>query len=311
MTGSDKKITFAQKLKGHFILARPQQLLWLDIFASLGFFAVLAQKAPNLHYIWFVLCAIIADAGACTINDVGDYDSDKLSTEKSRSKRPLVTGVVSRKAAVNQALILYAIGLVIAFYLDLYVFILAFLLVLISWQYSMPPLKLDGRPIFSNLFWIGFGFLYYFALVAYLVRYEGLTTQNIYNGLYFLLTLFMFMGIAETLAKDLRDMENDRESGIKNTTPAVYGHKSSALVAAVFSAFVLTFWAIPYFTVFETQLILRILILALVVTWTIVCTKLCMAIYREYTKSNARKLHLGFILTFTILLTISFIAGVT
>lgn len=309
MKKAKKKFTMGQKLKGHFLLTRPIQLVWLDIFASLAFYAVLAQHSPNAHFIIFIICAMITDAGACTFNDLGDLGSDKLSAEPSRKLRPLSTGVVSKKTARNQGIVLYAIGLAIAFYLDLYVFIAALLLVLMSHQYAMKPLKMDGRPIISQLFWVAFGFLYFFAVAAYLVRYDNLAIENIYNGLYFLLTMILFAGVAETLAKDLRDLENDRLGG-KITTPAYYGHRPAAVGSFVFSIVGTIFWAIPYFTVFETPLIFMILIVVVVVLWNVLCFKLCWSIYKKYTKARARELHLGFILTLTCILALTFFVGV-
>ncbi len=310
LTEDAEKIKFGQKLKGHFILTRPQQLIWLDVFASLGFYVIIAQHAPQAHFVLFILCAIIADAGACTLNDLGDLNSDCMSDEASRMKRPLCTGVVSKRAARNQAVILYSIGLAIALYLDIFIFIAAGLLILLSYQYSMNPLKMDGRPIISQMFWIGFGLLYYFAIVAYLVRYDSIPIENIYHGLYFLMALILFMAIAETLAKDLRDLENDKASG-KNTTPVHFGHRPAAMVSLVFSAAGMVFWSIPYFTVYDTMIVLQILIIALVMGWNALCAHLCISLYKEYSKSKSKLLHKGFILTFTIILTLSFVAGVT
>ncbi|UCE37989.1 MAG: UbiA prenyltransferase family protein [Thermoplasmata archaeon] len=304
-----KKFTLGQKLKGHFILTRPQQLVWLDVFASMGFYAIIAQHAPNPHFILFIMTAVIADAGACTMNDLGDFNSDCRSSEASRKKRPLCTGVVSKKAARNQAIILYSIGLILAFYLDILIFLSAFLLILLSYQYAMKPLKMDGRPIISQLFWVGFGLLYYFAIAAYLIRYENIALVNVFNGLYFLIALMLFMAIAETLAKDLRDLENDKAGG-KNTTPVRFGPKAAAATSFAFSFPGLVIWAIPYFSVYQTHIILQILILTVVFVWNFICFNLCRSIYKRYTKAKARKLHKGYILTFTIVLTLSFIAGV-
>lgn len=310
LTEDNKKITFGQKLKGHFILTRPQQLIWLDVFGLMAFYALLARHVPRPHYLLFILCAVISDAGACTINDLGDFESDRLSHEPSRKLRPLVTGLVSKRAALIQGLVLYCIGLAIALYLDIYIFIAAFLLILLSHQYAMKPLKMDGRPIISQLFWVGFGFLYFFAVTAYLIKYENIPVENVYNGLYFLMTMILFAAVAETLAKDLRDLENDRASG-KNTTPSHYGHKPSAVTSFSFSIAGMIFWAIPYFTVYDTQIILQILIVTLVIVWNFLCFRLCSSIYKEYSKATARKLHKGFILTLTCIMTLTFLAGIT
>jgi 4-hydroxybenzoate polyprenyltransferase len=170
----EKEFTLGQRLWGHFILTRPQQLIWLDVFASLAFFAIVVRGVPTLHFFLFVGCAVICDAGACTINDVGDVESDCKSKETSRCKRPLCIGSVTKKAAMSQGLFLYAIGLMIAFFLDFYMFLAVLALVFISYEYSMKPLKLDAKPVYSQAFWISFALLDYAALVLYLTRYVRL-----------------------------------------------------------------------------------------------------------------------------------------
>jgi 4-hydroxybenzoate polyprenyltransferase len=305
----EKKFSLAQKLWGHFILTRPQQLIWLDVFGAMSFYVIVTRHIPYLHYLLFVLCAVICDAGACTLNDVGDIASDKKSLESSRNKRPLVIGSVSKKAAQIQGFSLYLIGLAIALFLDFYVFIFALTLVILSYQYSMKPLKMDAKPIISQVFWVSFGFLYYFAAVAYLRRYENVPLNNIYYGLYFLGAMIMFLAIAETLAKDLRDLENDRLGG-KNTTPSYFGPRPAVAASFTFSVFGSIFWVIPYFSVYDTHIILQALVILLVVIWNGLCLILCRSIYRKYTKSKARKLHKGYILTFTMIMTLSFLGGI-
>lgn len=305
----ENNITFGQKLKGHFLLTRPAQLIWLDIFVSLAIYAVIAQHVPTWHYLLFMACAIVADAGASTLNDLGDLKSDSLSTEGSRSLRPLPIGIVTKEAARNQGIILFIIGLAIALYLDFYVFLFALILVIISYQYSMNPLKLDARPIVSQLFWISFGFLYYFAVAAYIRKYDDLSMENLYNGLYFLIAILLFIAVGETLAKDLRDLENDRKGG-KNTTPVIYGPKRAVAVSFLFSFTGLLFWVIPFFTVLDTPLFFQILVLLIIVFWNITCFILARAIFIEYSKERARELHLGFILIFTSVLTITYFTAV-
>jgi 4-hydroxybenzoate polyprenyltransferase len=204
---------------------------------------------------------------------------------------------------------LYAIGLAIALYLDIYVFLFALALVLISHQYSMYPLKMDAKPVVSQVFWASFGFLYYFAVIAYLLRYGGITGTNFVNGLYFLGAMILFLGVGETLAKDLRDLENDRAGG-KSTTSSYFGAKAAVSASFLFSIVGSIFWMVPYFTVYKTPFVLQVLVLVLVYLWNAVCLKLCISIYKDYTKSSARKLHKGFILTFTLIMTLSFIGGI-
>ena len=303
------KVPIGKKIVGYFLLTRPAQLIWLDVFVSLAIYAILARHVPTLHYLLFIACAIIADAGASTINDLGDLESDRISTEDSRRRRPLPMGIATRKGAYRQAIILFIIGLGIALYLSLFVFLFAFILVLISYQYSMGPWKLNGRPVISNLFWVSFAFLYYFAVAMYLVKYDGLLMENFYEGLYFLMSMVFFVTLGETLAKDLRDLENDRDSG-RNTTPVYFGSRPTAAASFGFSVVGTITWAVGVLTVFDPHPFLQILVMVIVIIWNVICFYLCWSIFLKYNKKHAVALHRGFILTFTIILASTYFMAV-
>lgn len=302
--------TVLQRIWGHFLLIRPIQLIWLDIFVGLAAFAIVVRDYPSLHFILFILCSFLADAGACTLNDIGDVDSDRISTESSRSKRPMCTGAVGKKAAWIQTIVLYSAGLALALYLDIYVFIFALALVIISVQYSMRPLKMDGRPIVSTLFWVTFAILYFCAACAYFIRYENVPMENIYDALYFLAVMVLFLTIGETLAKDLRDIDNDRDAG-KRTTTVFLGVKRSAIGSFIFSTVGLSLWVFPHFFIYNTPLFLQIMIAGVWLMWTGTSLFLCISLFKGYSKERARELHLGFLLTLTCVLALTFFSGVS
>lgn len=301
---------FLNAVKGHFMLMRPVQLIWLDVFLGFATYAVIVQQVPTWHFLLLILCSLLSDAGACTLNDIGDVTSDRLSTESSRKDRPMVTGTVGKRAAMVQAILLYSAGLLLALYLGGYVFIFALALVIISHQYSMGPLKMNGRPIISQLFWVGFALLYYSAASAYMIKYESVPWENILNGLYFLAVMVLFVGLAETLAKDLRDLDNDRDSG-KKTTSVFIGPAKAAAVSFGLSTVGISLWAYPYFNVYDTPWHLRIPILVVVLSWIGISLFLCGSIFKEYTKSRARQLHIGYLLTLTAILTLTYLGGVS
>lgn len=274
-------------------------------FAS---FAVIARHHPDLHFLLFILCSLLADAGACTLNDVGDIDSDRLSTESSRKGRPLVIGTVTRKAALIQGFILFGLGLGLALYLGPFIFLFALSLVVISHQYSMKPLKMNGRPFISQLFWVGFAVIYYGAVSAYLIKYQDAPMGNVIDGLYFLAVMVLFLAIAETLAKDLRDLDNDRDSG-KLTTTVRIGPKVSAISSFLLSTLGISLWAIPFFTIYDHTLTLRLSVLVLVIGWTLISLILCGSISKKYTKRRARQLHLGYLITLSFILLVTYIGG--
>lgn len=307
----DQRLGRALRLiRGHFMLMRPVQLLWFDIFIGLSAFTVLTKEMPGAHFLLFILTSLFADAAACTINDYGDVNSDSISTEGSRKLRPLCTGLVDKRAAKVQAYVLFGLSLVLAFTLDIYLFFFALALVLLSHQYSMRPLKMNGRPFISQLFWVMFAVLYYGAISSYLMRYEGISWTDVMNGLYFLAVLVLFMGIAETLAKDLRDLENDGASG-KRTTSVHVGNRVASAASFVFSMVGISLWAYPFLFVHDTHLVLKGLMFLVYLSWTAASLFLCISLYKGYTKSRARELHVSYLLTLTSILAITFVAGVS
>ncbi len=287
---------------------RPIQLLWLDVFVGFASFSVLVRGVPTTHFLLFILCSLLSDAGACTLNDIGDVDSDRLSSESSRTDRPMVKGTVGKRAAKIQAYVLFSMGLLLALYLDIYVFIFAFSLVILSHQYSMKPLKMNGRPFISQIFWVAFAVLYYCAVSAYLLHYENIPFENIINGLYFLSVMVLFLAIAETLAKDLRDIDNDRDSG-KRTTTVFIGPGRSAMISFCISTLGIVLWAYPYFKVYDPGIFLLVPISFIVVSWIGVSLFLCVSIAKDYSKKRARQLHLGYLLTLTCVLLLTYIEG--
>jgi 4-hydroxybenzoate polyprenyltransferase len=297
------------RIRAHFTLMRPVQLVWFDIFIGLAAFAVLTQQLPEPHFLLFILCSLFTDAGACTLNDIGDIRSDRISIEWSRKGRPLCRGTASMKAARAQAVIFFALGLMLAIYLDIYLFLFALGLVIMSHQYSMGPLKMNGKPYVSQLFWVIFAFLYYGAVSAYVMHYNDVTWQGIIDGLPFLAVLVIFVGIAETLAKDLRDLDNDRDSG-KITTPVRIGARIAAPASFVFSVIGISLWAVPHFIGGRTPIYFQVPIGILFVAWNAICLYLCYAIYKRYSKESSRALHKGYLLTLTGILALTFVASV-
>jgi 4-hydroxybenzoate polyprenyltransferase len=300
---------WASKALGVLRLARPAQLLWLDLCLSLTIFVGITGHMPTGHYLWFVLAAVLADAGACTLNDIGDLEADRSSTESNRSGRPLVLGQVSLRAAWVQGFILFLAGLAIAAWLSPWILALALALVLISYQYSFPPLHLNARPYMPQVFWFTFGILYFLAVYSYVSTYDALMPGLLFRAVAFIIGVQLFAALGETLAKDLRDLDNDRRAG-KLTTSVLLGPVKSARYALYMSFAGLTVWLFAVIVLYGNWGLAAIAMFATAVVWSVVCKRLVDDLCKGYTKAAARKLHLGFISTFATLLILSMISFV-
>ncbi len=212
-------VTLKQRLYGHLILARPLQLFWLDIVAGLSAFVVLLQRFPDFSFIMiFFVISILADAGTCTFNDIADIEVDSKSIE-SRRFRPLVVGTVSIRSAWIQGLLLSCLSVFLAFFINPIFFLLTILMLVWAFQYSFPPLRMAGHPYISQVYWIVFVFLWIALLTSFL---ELPFIESFFNILPYTLYMIFYLCLGETMAKDIRDWDNDKAAG-KNTTTVAIG----------------------------------------------------------------------------------------
>jgi 4-hydroxybenzoate polyprenyltransferase len=301
--------TLVGKVVGHIRLARPAQLIWLDICLSLCIFVGIVGEMPNTFYLWFVLTAVMIDAGACTLNDIGDLDSDRASTEGNRSERPLVMGSISRRAAWVQGIVLFAAGSVLAAWLSPWVLLFALLLVAISYQYSFPPLRMDARPYVQQLFWFTFGILYFLAVYSFVLAYGEPMEGFWWAALGMIIGVQVFAALGETLAKDLRDLDNDRAGG-KYTTSVHLGPKRTARYAFYLSCAGLSIWIFAIIVLYGNWGPAALVMAIIAIAWTVICFRLVSELTENYSKASARRLHLGFISVFAVLLILSMLSFV-
>lgn len=303
------KGTLGGKVVGHIRLARPAQLIWLDICLSLCIFVGIVGEMPPTFYLWFVLTAVLIDAGACTLNDIGDLESDRKSTEGNRSERPLVVGSVSKRAAWFQGIALFAAGTLLAAWLSPWVLLFALLLVVISYQYSFPPMRMDARPYVQQLFWFTFGILYFLAVYSYVIAYSQPMEDFLIAAVCMIIGVQVFAALGETLAKDLRDLDNDRAGG-KYTTSVHLGPRRTARYAFYLSCAGLTIWIFSIIVLYGNWGPAALVMAIIAILWTIVAFGLVSELTDHYSKSSARKLHLGFISVFAVLLILSMLSFV-
>src|SRR5207302_8885049 len=130
--------------------------------------------------------------------------TDRSSTEADRNTRPVVTGLVSPRAAMVQVAVLLAAAplvMMLASIRSALVFVVA---IALGVAYSVPPFRLSGRPWISSLVWPVLGLLCYAVVALFTGRWLTLPAMVYLAGVGF------FYAVGETLAKDIRDWDNDR-----------------------------------------------------------------------------------------------------
>jgi 4-hydroxybenzoate polyprenyltransferase len=125
--------------------------------------------------------------------------------------RPLAKGVLSKPQAIRLVTVLGLSGLALAFAIDLGFFLFALAYTLLFFIYSFPPIRLK-RLFFINKLTVATG-------VA-LTYFMGGTLAGSIPVPVFLLAAYGFVGgVTMSMTIDIRDIEGDKEGGIKN--PAI------------------------------------------------------------------------------------------
>ena len=246
------------------------------------------------------LFAMSAIGGAArTLNDVADRATDELSSEADRRSRPLVTGIVSARLALAQYVLLSGAGIAVAFAVDLGFGILMALGTIGLALYSVGPAPVAGLPL-SQGFWIAFWTTVYLSLWLAIDGDAG-------RGLVYLIATCLFMGIGETIAKDLRDLENDTQAG-RRTTPAMLGPRRSVWACFVaYAAGGAGFVVIAALRAPDARL--PVAVGVVVALWLARCVQSLHATRDGYVKEEARVLHVGSVRVFLVV-NLLLVAGV-
>jgi 4-hydroxybenzoate polyprenyltransferase len=272
-------------------LTRPYSLLWFVATPVVTMALWLRGTAIPLHtLVYLLLSFLLADAGLTTLNDISDRDTDRASVERQRHTRPVAAGSVSVKAAYLQVVLLEAAALLAALEVSPVFLALVAGGVLYGVGYSVRPVYASGRPVISQIFWL----VVWPAL--YLGVYIGVGGDFV-RGLPYLGATMLFMGVGETLAKDIRDVDNDSATG-KRTTPVRMGVDTTALMSVA----AIAIGSIAYVAAAaNTHLGLSPIVgtvLVVVALWSGRAIQLCGVLRGNYAKAEARALHMGCIRVF-------------
>ena len=279
----------ASKLVSFLTLMRPFTWLWFTILPmSVGYLLLDPEPVQYWRYLAFVAAVVLADSAATTLNDVFDADTDGLSIESDRRHRPIVAGEISPREAIAFACLLMGSGLGLAFLAGRNTVIGLAAALVLALAYSVPPLRLNARPWASQPFWL--------VLFSVGVATIGMMARSFFTieALVYCLSVGAFMGVGETLAKDIRDWDNDAKAG-KRTSVVVLGPGRAALLSrgAAFvgtTAFMGFLWLVA-----DVALWARLLCTGLLLFWAGRVFELTHRLHKGYDKAAGAALHKGYI----------------
>ncbi len=179
------------------------------------------------------LAAGLVTAAGNVLNDYSDRETDKVN----HPERPIPSGQVAPRSALNYSLALFIISLPVAFVVNIECFLVAALNVAVLVSYEG---RLKGKGFSGNLevSWLT-GSIFIFGGLA---AYQG-DTESLMRTMY-LAVLAFFATLGREIAKDIQDVKGDTD---RQTLPMKMGVEGAASTAGLSFALAIMFSIPPPF----------------------------------------------------------------
>jgi 4-hydroxybenzoate polyprenyltransferase len=302
--------TPSDRVLAHIRTMRPTTRLWFDVIMPLAVICVLT----NGHIRWqrtllFIAAMILIHISATFLNDVQDAETDRLSNEVLRRTRPIAIGVIPRRLALVEASGMLVVALALVLFVSWELAGYAVALCLLIAQHELPPVRTQSRPILSQVAAV-IGIL---GILFAMVIAVGMADPV--RAVPYLLFVAVYMGIAEMLAKDIRDADNDAEGG-KQTTAVKFGAAAATRMAMGAYLVATALWVWFVIARFEEGGRLARLCLVtgigVLIVWIAATGIATRRLESGYSKVVARGVHRGSVITLTVvnlLVIAGFLAG--
>jgi geranylgeranylglycerol-phosphate geranylgeranyltransferase len=198
-------------------ITRPHNCILAGVVGILGSIVAVGHFPSAIKTLLVFLVVALGCSGGNTINDYFDYEIDRIN----RPERPLPRGAMSRKTALWYAVALFAVGIILSCFINIYAFLLAVAAYVTMFLYAW---KLKPLPFIGNIAVA--------SLTGATPLYGAIAVGKI--GLAGTLALCAFLvNVAREVVKDIEDVEGDIEEGAR-TLPIILGKKKAAYVASLF-----------------------------------------------------------------------------
>jgi geranylgeranylglycerol-phosphate geranylgeranyltransferase len=193
-----------------------------------------------LNIILTFFTALFLEASTFALNDYYDLEIDRIN---KRTDRPLVRGDISPKTALYLFYILFPLGLVCSFFVNMTCFIIALVTALISVLYDvkMKKIKLVGNFYIAYIMAIPFIFG-----GATVLGNNAFSFGTINPAIYIVALIAFLAGAGREIMKDVMDFEGDQKKGVKSF-PRYIGIRASNGIAAVFYILAIALSFMPFF----------------------------------------------------------------
>ncbi len=234
-----------KKLKAIWQLMRLEHGVMLFLAILIG--SLISQKTlydnlnlPLMNIVLTFFVALFLEASTFALNDYYDMEIDRIN---KRTDRPLVRGDVSPKTALVLFYVLFPLGLLCSFFVNMTCFVIALITALISVLYDikMKKIKLIGN------FYIAYIMAIPFIFGGATVLGNDAFSLGVINPVIYIIALIAFVaGAGREIMKDVMDFEGDQIKGVKSF-PRYIGKRASSGVAAMLYLFAIALSFLPFF----------------------------------------------------------------
>jgi geranylgeranylglycerol-phosphate geranylgeranyltransferase len=234
-----------KKIKAIWQLMRLEHGVMLFLAILIG--SLISQKTlynnldlPLVNIVLTFFVALFLEASTFALNDYYDLDIDRIN---KRTDRPLVRGDISPQTALYLFYVLFPLGLLCSFFVNMTCFVIALITALISVLYDikMKKIKLIGN------FYIAYIMAIPFIFGGATVLGNEAFSLGVINPVIYIIALIAFVaGAGREIMKDVMDFEGDQIKGVKSF-PRYIGKRASSGVAALLYLFAITLSFLPFF----------------------------------------------------------------
>jgi len=179
-----------------------------------------------------IIATFLISGGGMAINDYFDRDIDTIN----KPHRPIPSGRISVNASMVFSFILFAIGVYISFFINIYCAAMALInsVLLIAYSWNLKRVTFVGHIIISYL--VASTFLF----GALIVLGEG----NLWVVI-IMAALAFFANLSREVIKTIEDIPGDRMAGMK-TLPMIVGEKRARDIASIFLVISIVLAPLPF-----------------------------------------------------------------
>ena len=252
-----------KKLKAIWELMRLEHGIMLFLAILIG--SIISQKTlfneiipPLDKVILTFFTALFLEASTFSLNDYYDLHIDKLN---KRTDRPLVRGDIKPKTALYLFYVLFPLGLICSFFVNMTCFIIALVTALLSVLYDVKMKKIKIIGNFYIAYIMAIPFIFGGATV---VDYYSISFLKINPAIYTIALIAFIAGSGREMMKDVMDFKGDKKEGVKSF-PKYIGIRKTNIIAGIFYIIAVLLSFIPYllksFTIYYQNLVYLIIVL--------------------------------------------------